>query len=814
MGHRHDPGQAGPTQEAFFRNPYHFVPVDEPSIGSAPLDFGPQYPGTLPPSATHDRWPSNLHTGALLVKLVTKSPLLIGAKRHAPGPARGGYGEVELFQLPVGPGGELVPAIPSTSLRGMVSNIAEAASGSALRVLSKGTYSRRMELREALSAMGLVVRRGEKLFVRPLAMPNLVGRSFGRPFSVDIVSDGSGSPPSYRAFFPKPLLKAYIGENLHKIREWVRAGAVRSPVREIHQQPPAGTKDPESWLPDNAFSWQPLIPLNATSSTQIPDGPGLHRRQFEGGSLVLGRRIALSDPDGTFRGRPPETVRGITRVLCSPPDNGGQKTREFPHGRKHEIFLPYTESMEAEFRQGILPEFPIPDPVVESFYQLADERTNETAADGLHLVLPFHPFDTPRNSTAATPGEPNPDCRFRLKTGDIVFFRADSTGRNIAEISLSSCWRKQVTDADGRACGARSFFDAVRPNLLPLDAGGRTELSLAEALFGFVEGAPKEVRGQRPARALASRVRFSHGAPAQSVVVPDKRVVLAVLGEPKPPCSTLYFYPIGGKRVDKHHLEPGTAMPSGRKWYLHQPSAIQADGQLGHDPWKYQLFKDERAKPNLTAYAQPVAKDQEFRFRIDFENLTDLELQCLCFSVAPPLGSAESPFLHKLGMGKPIGLGSVQLSIAGLMLSEPKHRYSAAGFRSGRFQFGKVADEVMTAGDLGPWSLPNGIFPGKPLPPELEPSTLARQFSEMVRATAPDRWQALKLLGQPASGVPIHYPQPETVHGPAMHADGFKWFVENERGRRYPKAWGRRVAMERIRKDSPELPKLPRRPVQ
>lgn len=66
---------------------------------------------------------------------------------------------------------------------------------------------------------------------------------------------------------------------------------------------------------------------------------------------------------------------------------------------------------------------------------------------------------------------------------------------------------------------------------------------------------------------------------------------------------------------------------------------------------------------------KPVNKDKIFIGKIRFENLSDVELGALLFALALPENCC-----HKLGMGKPLGLGSVHI-IPKLFLSDRKTRY-------------------------------------------------------------------------------------------------------------------------------------------
>lgn len=110
-----------------FHNPYHFVPVEKSNHEDwfAVKEFDNRkltYYG-------HDRYYPDTCSGRIVCRLTTESPIVIGGKREKPAndnePAT-----VKPFELTPGQ-----PAIPASSLRGLLSSIAEAASNSALRVL-------------------------------------------------------------------------------------------------------------------------------------------------------------------------------------------------------------------------------------------------------------------------------------------------------------------------------------------------------------------------------------------------------------------------------------------------------------------------------------------------------------------------------------------------------------------------------------------------------------------------------------------------------------------------------------------------------
>ena len=101
---------------------------------------------------------------------------------------------------------------------------------------------------------------------------------------------------------------------------------------------------------------------------------------------------------------------------------------------------------------------------------------------------------------------------------------------------------------------------------------------------------------------------------------------------------------------------------AGRKFYFHQPSGIQTAGQGDHNP-----------------YIKPVDTESQFTFSAQFTNLEDTELQTLLYALV-----LEPEMRHKLGYGKPAGLGSVRFNIEKLTLINYADRYSTHQARDNR----------------------------------------------------------------------------------------------------------------------------------
>jgi CRISPR-associated protein (TIGR03986 family) len=742
-----------------FHNPYHFVPVKGGTRTDAddlPIAVFKTGNGG---HVTHDRFVSHtgqdkaqlVYSGRLICRLTTEDPIVIGNTRDE---LEDGSHRVSPFEFPL----EGKPVIPASTLRGLIASIAEAASNSALRVLEDRSFSFRVGMQESLSAIGMIVEAegedGSKtLKLRPLALPTMQGPRKG---AIPLES-------RYHMMFPTdrtPPLKVYVG-NYDQIRAESFVNGL--PFRSFSREAPYycyARLHPRQWTHDH---------------TILPDSYQYRKAGETGPEFLLSQQ--------TTDGRPPilesalpedeaerqQYTRGILRILGVP----GRE--DIPETKKHELFIPYPEDVEH------IPTFPILPEALEQFHKLADERA---AARKEAPFLPYEPKGTRRNSAP----ESTDDRCFRLKDGDLVYFRPNETGEAVAEVAFSAIWRK----------GAGSSYDYFRhlsPELLPFHKD-RQRLTIAEQLFGFVEQWQHGSPADNMPLALASRLRFSFGHLHPSMAGPyyEDEVLLKVLDTPKPPLPAFYFKRRhgSGSYIAKHALNPDDHVPQGRKFYLHRRA--QPPG-----PWRTFAREDNLKQKSRV---RPIRDNLAFYFHIDFENLSARELGLLCYAIRP-----TEAFRHKLGLGKPIGLGKVRIDPIGMFYVD----------RLARYRNPSLFDESDAPRYHATWSAPGEN-------PQAWPDTYVRERAEAgtgrgntsqsfetlrqsYRETIdPDIRQALALLGDPASiRYPVHTPQVADATQPReMEQETYRWFVANEGPE------GRHQFLQPINRNTQELPSLER----
>jgi CRISPR-associated protein (TIGR03986 family) len=720
-------------------NPYHFVPV-KPE-GHSVVDLETYLQGDH--HITHDRYVDKTYSGRIVCRLTTKSPIFVGGQRiregtdHAPALA-------EHFFLPDSEhlnNSEHKPAIPASSLRGLISSIGEAASNSSLRVLSDELYSYRKSMTsdEALSAIGMItvkfVDNRPVYCLTPLTLPTI--RAVGK----QSISSDEINKYSLKDLYPFPNLKVYIGQY-----QEIRQESFYRTYRHDHQK----------------FYGLKLINRSWNSG----DGIDFDNYQYRIADLLLGQR-SVSDSrlrpwDEIPANEKEHYTRGILRVLGC----WNERQEAIPTQKKRELFIPFPEINWSCLK--------IADETIERFYQLCDQRTNSKAK----LLLPFEPKDTQRNLSTK-------DNRFRLKTGDLVYFK--NVGKEITEISLSSIWRGRVEMIKNNRISSATTYDFFRAvssspgklnqELLPFHAE-RESITLAEQVFGFVQ---QEKKNKDPHQdvptdsqdkrflALAGRLWFSHARiaayPGKSPYLDEHN--LKILDSPKPPCPSFYFKDKTGPRfIPKKKLRPDQHQPQGRKFYLHHQDSI-GNNRISNNPWVSQNDKSFKQKVRV----QPVCAGSIFYFHIDFDNLSKTDLGMLLFALEP-----TPNFRHKIGMGKSIGLGTVKIEMVGYYEIDRQARYTSMGIIDGN-RYGKYFEK-----DKNNWPEDYQSLTGTHLVNSLD--NIRNEFvkSEQTQNKIDDDiFNALSLIGD------HDYHRVQTPGINQQNANNeeetFKWFVMNDRGK-------------------------------
>jgi CRISPR-associated protein (TIGR03986 family) len=311
------------------------------------------------------------------------------------------------------------------------------------------------------------------------------------------------------------------------------------------------------------------------------------------------------------------------------------------------------------------------------------------------------------------------------KPGGTIWFRADEEKR-IKEFGYAQIYRKPFK---------KSIGDLLPKYLHPCST--YTELCPACRVFGWVHQNSQENSKEKVA--YAGRVKISHAKIIENNgTLPE--IPLAILSTPKP--TTTLFYLLKNGRADPTvAYDTDGAELRGRKFYRHQEEAEEQE---------YERTENVKDKQNRTI-RDALKPGATFSFTIRFENLSPVELGALLWSV-----EMEEGLHHKLGLAKPLGFGSVNLSIINIDILDYKERYSSftgSGWRA-------VNDQKK------------------------------REWLDLFKAAMNDRYgkpfdvlNTIKdikaILSAPPSALPVHYPR--MSEEPDASGKNFEWFMKNKK---------------------------------
>lgn len=721
---QHQQGGANGDAE-LFHNPYHFIPAPK---GARSGDISRKgFSGGKVEHATHERYlPSDKHhSGRIVCRIETVTPVFIGGQH--PDRILGQPLAIPHFELE-----KKIPAIPATSIRGVIASLAEAASNSALRVLNNDKYSRRAAMNEALKALGMLEKDpcDGRLKLRPLVMPVMN--------CDDINGTNAYLDPLYAAIFTKAALRVYL-YNYQRIPD------VNPPQMGRLPETFLGATNPDSYSASKREMWYMQLdpvtptlgsgkrPLISVNIPHVKTTPGRNGRpdthQLMGQQSVDKKNQPINEASykKLLTAQQALYTPGIIRVLGL--GTGDERSEHIPNGKTHEMFIPYDPTAPA----GKLIELGT---ALDEFHELAKLRSDLK-------TIPKAPF-TLKGAACRVNDE------VKLQEGDLVFFSIDG-GSRVTDVAISSIWRRGINGT------CHEFFAGISKELLPMNRSRET-ISIAEQMFGFVS--EQEKGSGDLSLAFKSRVRFSNGIcsmkPGEEYYLGEQ--TLKILASPKPPSPSLYFKRKDGSFIPKEGKEVLSKekgdLPQGRKIYLHHKDAAT------FKPWisESTLHADQKCR------VRPVRDGVSFYFHIDFTNLVDEELQLLCYALAP-----TKTFMHKIGMGKPIGLGSVRIIPEGLFLIDRIKRYSLEGYQDKYIRYHKI------------WKLDNperpaGIYAAE-FGSEGENCTSVRERAEQYH---PDEniKKAIELLGEYPK-YEVHYPR---INGGEAEDKLFQWFVANDKG--------------------------------
>lgn len=663
-----------------FYSPYQFIKTEKVSEIQVPFNDIKTGCGE---HIRHDYWWKDSCSGRIVCQLKTAGPVMVGgehvvdsAEKKKPSwvknyrsPQRNKATDKEKFKNEI--------AIPANTLRGMISAVVEEISDSSMRVLSDSKYSIRKKNSDGLRAIGQVQKAENGQYsILPLALV-----SANIEFSSKVIKFDN----KWKTIFDKvPLsecLAGYVGDyekNRYNVagqslKQWVSFkpenpeyvyAKENTGIKEKYLTDTIKTPDCQGFL--NIFVRKDRNTKKATSYTLT----GQKICSDTGGGLISQNEysdLAADSKEGY--------QRGILYVL-------GLEGRDelMPKTKKHELYIPYNKES-IKKRDPV----PLPDAVIKDFNVLANEcyskslkepanSADNASTSNKQAVFPFIPQGHKKTGKSA-----DEDIDF-ISEGDILYFDVKDDATEVSEISFSAIWRKSITASTYEYFKRSAGGDL---NILPWNSGSRTSLTPAEAIFGVVDEV-KKLEDENKNENLASRVRFYDALSATGAVSLLCEKKLKILASPKPPSPIMYFHKKNNK---DEHGAVGSVMsnkrdilPNGRKKYLHHR---QTDIESSIYTSKMDSFDNQKIM------CTPINQGEMFFFHIDFNNLSNEELGLLLCAIEPDLNehrdAANKSFMHKVGLGKPLGLGSVSVQVAAVFFVDRKKRYTASSVTNSRY---------------------------------------------------------------------------------------------------------------------------------
>lgn len=189
------------------------------------------------------------------------------------------------------------------------------------------------------------------------------------------------------------------------------------------------------------------------------------------------------------------------------------------------------------------------------------------------------------------------------------------------------------------------------------------EIDLAEAIFGYVRRSKKDQE-----QALAGRVFVGDATLAAGqadIWYSDEPITPRILATPKPTTFQHYLVQPSAVRPELKHYasKPGEETTvRGHKLYWHK----------GDQPNIGLPAEQHDIKDTQKTQIRPVRAGVSFTFDVRFENLSDVELGALLWVLRL---AADERYRLKLGMGKPLGMGAVQIT-SEVTLGDRRERYA------------------------------------------------------------------------------------------------------------------------------------------
>ncbi len=268
-----------------------------------------------------------------------------------------------------------------------------------------------------------------------------------------------------------------------------------------------------------------------------------------------------------------------------------------------------------------------------------------------------------------------------LKKGRCIFYCQPQAGQPVTLFGQSPNFRIPYSpQGNGKASTARDFI----PNFLKDSQDKPAITDVAEAIFGFVrrDKQPEGIEQNRAGRVFVSDGILNSNQEEQVRISQEKDAEPILLSSPKP--TTFQHYLVQNspnKSQLKHYASNppsdtklGETVIRGHKLYWHKPTQIEVPGD---------------ASDTQTSLIKPIPQGIHFSFTIYFENLNEVELGAMLWVLKIAEGER---YCLSLGMGKPLGMGAVNMKIDRLLLGDRTQRYNTLFNHNNKWESGETSN--------------------------------------------------------------------------------------------------------------------------
>jgi RAMP superfamily len=276
--------------------------------------------------------------------------------------------------------------------------------------------------------------------------------------------------------------------------------------------------------------------------------------------------------------------------------------------------------------------------------------------------------------------EYQPDSQFELSEEDVERYLSDED-RNIGDgVKLIHLAKKDsrftisgvpvffIVQETGILFGHTNFFRVPynHPIGRHIPGFGAEQKDLAVSIFGIDHG-------------QAGKVSFEDAICTENegFFLLEQETSLKILNGPKPTTFQHYIEQPNGYETEKKNLKNWDDMHSvirGFKQYWHRNTSD--DSQDEHS-WNLGMVEEGKVYPKPII---PLKRGIHFTSKIHFNNLSSIELGALLFVLDLP----GEQFCHKIGLGKPLGLGSIKTKPE-LTITNREERYQKLFAGDGAF---------------------------------------------------------------------------------------------------------------------------------